>query len=303
MRPGPWVLISFGPMRTLRTLPTQFLLGAAFAVLASLPLAAPLMAAKPIVSSVRLYVIDCGRLKVEDPSRFDFKKEEIKTLDFSVGCYLVAHPKGVMVWDVGVVPDSTFKGDGPGVKFYGSAAKTMKSQMAAAGYTAADVNYLALSHYHWDHMGNAADFAKSTWLVERIEHDTLFGPTPPERLTPDQYVPLAKSKTIFVKPSTDYDVFGDGTVVIKPAYGHTPGHMVLAVKLAKFGPVVLSGDLYHYPEEVTTGKVPHIDYNKDRTRDARKAVDDYIKTTGAKLWIQHDLDHFATLKKAPEFYE
>ena len=38
-------------------------------------------------------------------------------------------------------------------------------------------------------------------------------------------------------------------------------------------------------------------------RDARKAVDDYIKTTGAKLWIQHDLDQFVTLKKAPEFYE
>jgi glyoxylase-like metal-dependent hydrolase (beta-lactamase superfamily II) len=164
------------------------------------------------------------------------------------------------------------------------------------------VNYLVLSHYHWDHMGNAADFAKSTWLVERIEHDTLFGPTPPERLTPDQYMPLAKSKTVYL-PNSDYDVFGDGTVVIKPAYGHTPGHMVLAVKLAKFGPVVLSGDLYHYPEEVTTGKVPHIDYNKDRTREARKAVDSYLKANKAKLWIQHDLVQFAALKKAPAFYE
>jgi N-acyl homoserine lactone hydrolase len=274
----------------------RFLL--ALALSAGLPLAA-----KPDVTSVRLYVIDCGRLKVDDPSRFDFRKEEIKTLDFSVGCYLIAHPKGVMIWDVGVVPDSMFKADGtPGIKFYGSAAKTLKSQMAAAGYTAADVKYLALSHYHWDHMGNAADFAKSTWLIERIEHETLFGPTPPERLTPDQYLPLAKSKTVFMK-NADYDVFGDGTVVIKPAYGHTPGHMVLAVKLAKFGSVVLSGDLYHYPEEVTTGKVPHIDYNKDRTREARKAVDDYVKKTGAKLWIQHDLDHFVTLKKAPDFYE
>jgi glyoxylase-like metal-dependent hydrolase (beta-lactamase superfamily II) len=259
--------------------------------------------AKPVVSSVRLYLIDCGTLKVDDPSRFDFKKEELKTLDLSVGCYLIAHPKGVLIWDVGVVPDSMFKSDGqPGTKFYGTAAKTLTSQMAAAGYTPGDVNYLVLSHYHWDHIGNAALFAKSTWLVERIEHDTLFGPTPPERVTPDQFQPLAKSKTIYL-PNHDYDVFGDGAVIIKPAYGHTPGHNVLFVKLAKTGPIVLSGDLYHYPEEVTTGKVPHIDYNKDRTREARKVVDDLLKSTGAKLWIQHDLMQFRTLKKSPEFYE
>ncbi len=264
-------------------------------------LATSAFAAKPVVSSVRLYVIDCGKLKVDDPSRFDFRKEQLKTLDFSVGCYLVVHPKGVLIWDVGVVPDSTFK-DGLGTKFYGTATKTLTSQMAAAGYTPADVNYFVLSHYHWDHIGNAALFAKSTWLVERIEHDTLFGPAPPERITPDQYQPLAKAKTVYL-PNRDYDVFGDGSVVVMPAYGHTPGHNVLFVKLAKSGPVVLSGDLYHYPEEVTTGVVPHIDYNKDRTRQARQMVGDLLKKTGGQLWIQHDLVQFQGLKKAPEFYE
>ncbi len=163
-------------------------------------LATSALAAKPVVSSVRLYVIDCGRLKVEDPSRFDFRKEQLKELDFSVGCYLIAHPKGVLLWDAGVVPDSMFK-NGQGTKFYGSATKTLTSQMAASGYTPADVNYFVLSHYHWDHIGNAALFAKSTWLVERIEHDTLFGPTPPERVTPDQYQPLAKSKTVYLPES------------------------------------------------------------------------------------------------------
>jgi N-acyl homoserine lactone hydrolase len=260
-------------------------------------------AAKPAVSSVRLYVMDCGKLTVTDPSRFDFRPDQLKTLDLSVGCYLIVHRKGVLVWDVGAVPDTHFKNDGqPATNFYATTNKSLTSQMAAAGVTPADVNYLVLSHYHWDHIGNAALFAKSTWLVERIEHDTLFGPTPPERIAPEQYMPLAKSKTVYL-PNRDYDVFGDGTVIIKPAYGHTPGHNVLFVKLAKTGPVILSGDLYHYPEEVTTGVVPHIDYNKDRTREARKMVDDLMKRTGAKLWIQHDLVQFRTLKKSPEFYE
>jgi len=265
--------------------------------------ATSLFAAKPAVTSPRLYVIDCGWLKVEDPSRFDFTKAQLKTLDFSVGCYLIAHPKGVLIWDVGVVPDSAFKNDGkPATKFYGTVNKSLKSQMAAAGYTPADVTHVALSHYHWDHIGNLADFAKSTWLIERIEHETLYGPTPPERTTPDQYMPLKSSKVIYT-PNADYDVFGDGTVIIKPAYGHTPGHNVLYVKLAKTGGVVLSGDLYHYPEEITTGKVPHIDYNKDRTREARKTIDEFMKKTKSTLFLQHDLVQFKTLKKAPEFYD
>ena len=39
----------------------------------------------------------------------------------------------------------------------------------------------------------------------------------------------------------DYDVFGDGSVVIKAAYGHTPGHQVLYLKLPRTGPVLLAG--------------------------------------------------------------
>ena len=72
-----------------------------------------------------------------------------------------------------------------------------------------------------------------------------------------QYVALKNSKTKILK-GEDYDVFGDGTVVIKAAYGHTPGHQVLFVKLAKTGPVLLAGDLYHYQEERGTTKVPDL---------------------------------------------
>ena len=54
-------------------------------------------------------------------------------------------------------------------------------------------------------------------------------------------------------------------MIIKPAYGHTPGHSVLFVKLEKTGPIVLSGDLYHYPEEVTADRYPSNGFSKDQT--------------------------------------
>ena len=74
--------------------------------------AAACAADKPAVKSVRLYVFDCGKLHYDDPTRFNFKKEEVKVYDLSVGCYLIAHPKGTLMWDVGVIPDAAFPNDG-----------------------------------------------------------------------------------------------------------------------------------------------------------------------------------------------
>ena len=98
-------------------------------------------------------------------------------------------------------------------------------------------------------------------------------------------------------------MFGDGTVVIKTAPGHTPGHQMLFLKLAKFGPVLLAGDLYHLPEEKTLDRVPTFDFDGAMTRVTRKKVDAFVKQTGAKMWIQHDPATNAPLKKAPQFYD
>jgi hypothetical protein len=58
--------------------------------------------------SLRLYIFDCGVLKPADAKSFGFDK--VAELKMSVPCFLIAHPKGTMMWDVGVVPDSDFKG-------------------------------------------------------------------------------------------------------------------------------------------------------------------------------------------------
>ena len=62
-----------------------------------------------------------------------------------------------------------------------------------------------------------------------------------------EYIALKDSKTKILN-GQDYDVFGDGTVVVKAPYGHTPGHQVLYLKLRQAGPILLAGDLYHYQE-------------------------------------------------------
>ena len=257
----------------------------------------------PPPASLRLYVFDCGKLDIPDVTPYQLKKEDMATSVMSVPCFLVAHPKGNLMWDVGAVPDSAIPAGGTGtLRTYGTSSKKLETQMAAIGYAPADITYLALSHFHWDHVGNANMFAQATWLVRQRERDLMFADPPSPRTEPANYSALKNSKTVIVS-APDYDVFGDGTVVIKSAPGHSPDHQVLFVKLAKTGPVLLSGDLYHYPEERAMHRIPTTEFNPQQTAASREAIERFIAQTHAQLWIEHDFTATAKLKKAPEFYE
>jgi N-acyl homoserine lactone hydrolase len=253
--------------------------------------------------SLRLYVFDCGSLNIPDISPYQLKKEDLATTYMSVPCFLVAHPRGTLMWDVGAVPDSAFKaGGGPATLRYATSTKTLTAQLAEIGYTPGDITYLSLSHFHWDHVGNSNVFAGATWLVRKLERDIMFSEPPSPRTEPANYSALKNSKTVIVTKE-DYDVFGDGTVVMKSTPGHSPDHQVLFLKLAKTGPVLLSGDLYHYPEERKLNRVPTTEFNASQTVASRAAIEAFLKKTGAQLWIQHDFTANAKLKKAPAFYD
>src|SRR5580658_7579150 len=91
--------------------------------------------APPPPKSPRLYVFDCGSLNISDPERFRFKKEELATTNLSVACFLIVHPKGTLMWDVGAVPDSALQpGQPSALEGYATITETLKSQLEKIGY-------------------------------------------------------------------------------------------------------------------------------------------------------------------------
>jgi N-acyl homoserine lactone hydrolase len=262
-------------------------------------------AAPPPATELRLYILDCGTISPMDPKLFGLSKEEIKgDASFVSPCYLVVHPKGTLIWDVGQVPDAEIKDDGTEAVTQGilKAKHRLSTQLAALGYQPKDITYLAMSHYHADHTANANAFAASTWIVQQAEYDMMFADKQVGIRTPDSYKDLKDAKRMTLK-NEDHDVFGDGTVVVKTAPGHTPGHQMLFLRLKKFGPLLLMGDLYHLPEEKTLDRVPTFDFDAAMTRATRKSVEQFIQQTHAKAWIQHDPPTYAALKKAPAYYD
>ena len=290
-----------------RPVPTSFamlLVAGALACSGGQPAEEQIVGAAPseeTSASLRLYLFDCGHLRIADPGRFSLTMDEVSTLELSVPCYLIEHPDGTLLWDAGL-SDSLAEGS-PHTQANGTVTTvtaTLRAQLEELGYQPADITYLALSHLHYDHAGNANDFVASTWLVQRPEHEAAFGDAQGffDRAL---YAELENSETMLL--DGDHDVFGDGTVVIKSAPGHTPGHQVLFVDLAETGGVVLSGDLYHFPENRTLKRVPTFNFDEAQTLASMDAIEDFMGTSGARLWIEHDFAANARLDKSPAYYQ
>ncbi len=279
------------------------------------------------VTSPRLYVFDGGVLASET-ARYRLTDADVEEVSLSVASYLIVHPRGVLMWDAGAVADRERSGDvgseqrllrHDGQERSVKLAPSLTSQLQAAGYAPSDVTHLALSHYHWDHTADANLFANAEWLVPKAEHDAMFRADPPGGTRPETYSALRNSSRTTVITVADagmdargratqgavaeHDVFGDGTVVIRQAAGHTEGHSVLYVKLASSGDVVLSGDLYHYPAERTLDRLPTFEVSEAQTKAARDELEGFLTRTGAALWIQHDLVAHRKLKKSPQYYD
>jgi glyoxylase-like metal-dependent hydrolase (beta-lactamase superfamily II) len=268
------------------------------------------LSAQPSLPGLRLYVLDGGTLIYNNPESYNLTRQEVRNTNMSVPCYLVAHPRGALLFDTGL-PD-TARGRpfnesplGGGAKpsstsYFMLVTQALRGQLAAIGFPSNRIDYLALSHFHPDHAGNANEYASSTWLVQRPEHEAMFGAkVPPEAINP-AYRALKDSKTRIL--DGDHDVFGDGTVVLKSTPGHTPGHQSLYVKLPRTGGVVLSGDLYHYPEERTLDRMPERE-KATGTAASRAALEAFLKEVKGELWVAHDISRYSTQKKSPEYYE
>ncbi len=252
--------------------------------------------------SVKLYIFDCGTLKSGNPDVL--LARGVTTTDMSVTAYLVVHPRGTLLWDTGVIPDDLIQPGGT-TEARATVHKTLRSQLAEIGYKPSDITYLALSHNHYDHSANANSFAGSTWLVQKAERAAMFPDTPPQNPSnaASRFSALKNSKSVLL--DGDHDVFGDGSVVIVATPGHTPGHQSLLVNLRNTGPVVLSGDLYHYPAERTLRDfTPFAALGNPEMEVASKAkMEALLKEKKATLWIQHDILAYAQLKKSPAFYD
>jgi N-acyl homoserine lactone hydrolase len=245
----------------------------------------------------RLYVLDCGVNQAKDQSRWSPGVNEGRPIEFSDNCYLVRHAKGLLLWDTGIsdavasMPDGLVVANGAITQ---RRTTTLAAQLAEIGVKPTDIDYVAVSHTHGDHVGNVALFPTSTILIQGTEYEWAM--TQPTK-------PAFAATQKFDEISGDRDVFGDGSVTSLSTPGHTPGHQSLLVRLPKTGAIVLSGDAVHFQDNWEHKRVPSMNTNRDQSMASMQRIATVLEERRAQLWINHDKPQSAQLRYAPAYYE
>ena len=245
---------------------------------------------------LKLYTFNCGNIEVSDFDAFssngDYAGQGGKLVNT---CYLIRHPEGDLIWDLGL-PHSLV-GSEPQIDgiFTVSLKSPLTDLLEKIDLTVTDIEFMSISHSHFDHTGQASLFSDVEWLVHEDELEHMFS-TDESKAQNIAFVGL--NKTTF---SENYDVFGDGSVVILEMPGHTPGHTVLQVNLFESGPILLTGDLYHRAESRKLQRVPRFNTNESQTRGSMIAFERLATELGARVIIQHEAIDVSRLPKPPRF--
>ncbi|MGN8001437.1 N-acyl homoserine lactonase family protein [Sphingomonas sp. 22176] len=251
-------------------------------------------------AEVMIWRLDCGQIVMNDASPLsDAGIYNGESRRLSVGCYLIRHGKELMLWDAGL-PKSLLGKPIDHQPISPTLSVDLPTQLARIGVRPGDITRLGLSHYHFDHAGQAAAFSNATLMIGAADWAALRSSTMPFGADP---ILLANwlNGTAKVDPlEGDRDVFGDGSVVILATPGHTPGSTALLVRLPKTGPIILSGDVAHLEAQWPLSAVPT--WNTERA-DSLASMDRLQKLAlnlGATIVVQHDPTDIPKLAAFPE---
>jgi N-acyl homoserine lactone hydrolase len=263
----------------------------AFAIIVSA--SAALAATEPATSGVeRMYVFDCGDIHVDDASSFTPGATGPSHLVDS--CYLIKHGADWALFDTGLgdhvaaLPEGQRSNAG-----YWTLKKTLVSQLAEIGLTPDDINFVILSHSHGDHVGNLGLFAEATLVVQKAEWEW----TPPDRTSP------LHAGMNAITPDGDYDLFGDGSVILIATYGHSPGHQNLLVRLPRSGAIMLSGDSVHTKANWDSNRAPQRNFDVPQSIEALARMREVLEQNNAQLWIGHEPSEAPLRRYSPQYYD
>lgn len=228
-----------------------------------------------------------------------------------INVYVIEHARGLVLFDTGQdrrsVTDPDYFPTGVVGHFYRRLAKfqipegaTLTAQLRAHGYDIADVRVAILSHLHQDHIGGLAELPTSaqvlTSSIGLAEVDNRFavldGVMRDHVLLPGlRWVPVTPQPVHddAIAPFTEaHDVMADGSLLLLPTPGHTPGSMSLLVRSEGIPPMLLVGDLTYDARLLAAGKVPGVGNGAELRETTRRVNELATRFPGMPILAAHD---------------
>lgn len=247
--------------------------------------------------AIKMYQVSSGVLEM-DKGWLTAMRDVGKIIRVPVAMYIIDHPRGLVVYDTG---NNVAVSDGQCESHWGKLCsaflpiqkreEVIDKWLEKFGYKVDDVKYVILSHMHLDHAGNMEMFPNATHVVQKAEMKTAWWP---EKFQAAAFV-LGDYDDArgfkYMELTGDFDLFGDGSLMVLDTKGHTQGHQSVMVKLKNTGSVFLAGDAVYTPDN-EAGVVPGITWNTYESMQSITRLKMLRDASQGQLWYSHGIDQY-----------
>ncbi len=248
---------------------------------------------------MKIYALSCGRLKARK-SIFLPQADKDIFIEMPIPVFLITHPEGNVLFDTGPHPDvfddavARWGGLAKAFQPIGDENSGILAQLETINCKPDGIRYVVNSHLHFDHAGGNQFFPAATFLVSKAE--LMFARQPGNEgngyFQADWNHPLN-----YQEITVPFDIYGDGSLVIVPLPGHTPGHQILIVRQKEQQTIILSGDSVPLKEHFNNLVVSRNNDNNEQVIESVKQLHGLVESEKAFLVHGHDSEQWRELKK------
>jgi N-acyl homoserine lactone hydrolase len=232
-------------------------------------------------------------------------KDKARDITIPVSMWVIDHPKGLVVFDTGnnaAISDGGCKqywvpANCDGLKPSQKRDDVIDRQLTKLGFSADQVKIVVTSHSHLDHIGNIKLFPKATHVLQKKELYQAWWPEKFQRgggvFVMGDFDGPARDFN-YLELDGDYDLFGDGSVMILSPPGHTLGHQSMRVKLATGKTIVMSQDAIWMKENLE-GYPAGLNYSVKDYSNSVNRLKSIRDLEGAELFFAHDQDQYKAM--------
>lgn len=258
--------------------------------------------------NVRIYCMSSGTA-LFDSAQLTIGKDPGTPIECSIQMYLIDHPDGPVLFETGFDPQVASDPAGYlGPEIASLWKPKMREedavvhQLERLDYRPEDIKYVILSALYMDHAGGMKYFPQSTFIVQRAELKMAWWPDP--CVGGYNYNDIKDTREFkFIQLDSDYDVFNDGTVVVKRCPCHAIGEQVLIVRL-KGGTIVNPTGVIPLRRNYELDAIPGVlMVSPGQAYANMQKLKRIIAKERAKVLYHHDLTEWRTCKKLPDYYE
>ena len=253
---------------------------------------------------IKIHILPCGSTIVDEALPLSNKSKnplaftgilrgKKHKISVPVTAYLIEHPDGLILvdtgWDTAIREDArAYEGffnyfASPGFLPEGEG---IVDQLASLGYKTADIDYCIMTHMDIDHAGGIGHMKDAKHIMCSEAEWAAACKSNPRYLKR-----LWKGLTIETFPDMEYDLLGDGSIMLIPMHGHSPGMTAVKVS-ADDGFVIIAGDCGYGRSSWEELILPGITWNKEQAFQSLKKLQSFAQDDQCKaVLMTHDPEH------------